>query len=67
MVYYHWTNCVKGFNLPLALIGDGVKIRVLPTDEWKSTVVNETESRLFDPTVIKNWYYINVAEVVKKS
>jgi aminopeptidase N len=62
-VFYRYINCVSGFNLPLAL-GDGsAKIRVLPTDSWKSSEVKSGEAGLFDADAIKKMYYIEVGQV----
>jgi aminopeptidase N len=64
-ITYRWTNCVKGFNLPLALSDNTDKVRILPTDEWKTTPVKDSESKLITPDGIKKMYYVEVAEVRK--
>jgi len=66
-VNYRWTNCVKGFDLPLALNNDAIKMRILPTQEWKSSPVNDAESTLFTPDAIKKMYYIDVTATNGKS
>ena len=66
-VSYRWTNCLKGFNLPLVLSNDAAKIRILPTQEWKTTVVKDAQGKLFEPVEIKKMYYIDVAATNGKS
>ena len=65
-VYYRYTNCVPGFNLPLVLKNDKAKIRVLPTDQWKNSDLKGEEAALFDETAIKKMYYIGVKPNVAK-
>ena len=62
-VFYRYTNCVSGFNLPLALSDGSAKMRVLPTDSWKSSEVKSGDVGLFDADAIKKMYYIEVEEV----
>lgn len=61
-VFYHYTNCVEGFNLPLVLAGEGVKVRIVPTEEWKSRDLKEGEAALFGEEAIKKMYYIGVKQ-----
>jgi hypothetical protein len=59
-VYYRYTNCVKGFNLPLALSDGSASIRVLPTDSWKSSDIKSNEAGLFNADAVKKMYYFEV-------
>jgi aminopeptidase N len=59
-VFYRYTNCVAGFNLPLVLKNDETKIRILPTDQWKSSAVDNGQAALFQPAGILKMYYIGV-------
>jgi len=59
-VFYRYSNCITGFNLPLVLAGDKTKIKVYPTEEWKSTELKNDEAALFDKAVIEKWYYIGI-------
>ena len=61
-VFYHYTNCVKGFDLPLVLAGDGVKIRIVPAEQWQSRQLNGAEAALFAGEGIKKMYYIGVKQ-----
>lgn len=33
---YHWTNCVKGFNMPLKINSAGKEIGLKPLEKWQS-------------------------------
>lgn len=57
-ISYRWTNCVKGFNLPLVLKKGTAKIKITPSEEWKSTVLKNDEASLFEPASIEKMYYI---------
>jgi aminopeptidase N len=59
-VYYRYTNCVPGFDLPLVLKSDKAKIRMAPSDQWKSSDLKGEDAALFDETAIKKMYYIGV-------
>jgi len=37
LLSYHWTNCVKGFNMPVRVIVAGQKEQwITPTEDWKT-------------------------------
>ncbi|MEO8854853.1 MAG: hypothetical protein ABI359_13805, partial [Ginsengibacter sp.] len=59
-VFYRYTNCVKGFNLPLTLQDDHGKVKILPTAEWKSYRLKKNESVLFDKSAIEAMYCVTV-------
>jgi hypothetical protein len=65
-VSYRYTNCVAGFDLPLVLAGDQAKIRLLPTDQWKSSKLEAGQAALLEADSIKKMYYIGVDSVSKK-
>ncbi|MBL7933182.1 MAG: M1 family peptidase, partial [Bacteroidia bacterium] len=49
---YRWTNCVKGFNMPVKILGsDNKEILLHPTEKWQK-MVYEGESLSLD----KNFY-----------
>jgi len=64
-VFYRWTNCIKGFHLPLVLKDEKSKIRVVPTEQWKSTVLKNDEVDLFTENAIERMYYIDAVLVGK--
>ena len=55
-------NCIEGFNFPLTLKNDQVKLRIYPTQQWKSTDLKGDEAALFDPAAIDKLYYIGIKE-----
>lgn len=57
-VSYRWTNCVKGFNLPLVLKNDETEIKIWPTENWKNTDVKDNQAMLFQKDAIEKMYYI---------
>jgi aminopeptidase N len=58
-VFYRWTNCVKGFNLPLVLKGNLTKIKIIPSEQWKSTQLKNNETSLFTESSIEKMYYVD--------
>ena len=46
-VFYRWTNCVSGFNLPLVLKSSDASIKIFPSEEWKSIQLKENQAALF--------------------
>ncbi|HXB94062.1 MAG TPA: M1 family metallopeptidase [Puia sp.] len=61
-IFYRWTNCVTGFDLPLVLGEGPAKIRILPTEQWKSRDLKGDEAALFGEDAIKKMYYIGVKQ-----
>jgi dipeptidyl-peptidase-4 len=59
-VYYRYSNCVSGFDLPLVLGQGQARIRILPTDQWKSSMLKDGQAALFTEDGIKKMYYIGV-------
>jgi hypothetical protein len=42
--YYRWTNCVKGFDMPLLIAFDDQPFqRVLPTENWQNISAKKVE------------------------
>jgi aminopeptidase N len=62
-LFYRYTNCVKGFNLPLTLKGSNTKIKITPSQQWKSISLGENQSVLFDKTAIEKMYYVTATLV----
>jgi len=62
-VTYRYSNCVAGFDLPLVLKNGGTRLRLLPTDQWKTTELKGDEAALVTEDGIKNMYYIGVKPV----
>ncbi|RNL56153.1 M1 family metallopeptidase [Pedobacter jejuensis] len=63
-VFYRYTNCVKGFNLPLTLTKKGTKsIKVIPTENWQEIALGNGQDALFTKQAIEFMYYLNVEKV----
>ena len=66
-VFYRYSNCVKGFNLPLTLKSRAAKIKIIPSEQWKSLLLKENETELFEKAAIEKKYYVNAVQTgVKK-
>lgn len=59
-VYYRYSNCVSGFDLPLVLRHDQARIKILPADQWKSSELKDGQAALFTEDGIGKLYYIGV-------
>jgi aminopeptidase N len=64
-VSYRYTNCVKGFNLPLSLTNKETDIRIVPSEEWKTLKFSGNQTGLFTVEVIKKMYYITPELITK--
>lgn len=65
-LFYRYTNCLDGFNLPVALDSGGAKIKFFPVKEkWSSIEITPAQTVLFTPGSIEKMYYMNVSEVKK--
>jgi len=51
---YRWTDCNKGFNMPLKVFVKGKEIWIKPGEEWQSTKIKELSEKDF--SVDKNFY-----------
>jgi aminopeptidase N len=60
-VYYRWTNCVEGFNLPLILTNGNSRVKINSTDQWQHTKISKNQKTLFDNSSIEKMYYVTVA------
>jgi aminopeptidase N len=59
--FYRYTDCVKGFDLPLMLKKDGVKsIKLVPTGDWQQIGIAADQADLFTKDSIEFMYYVNV-------
>lgn len=62
-VFFKYSDCIAGFNLPLVLKKEGLKtIKILPTTEWKSMALPATQQTLFNAKDIEFMYYIKTKE-----
>jgi aminopeptidase N len=60
-VFYRYSNCVDGFNLPLVLKKAGVKtLKIVPSQSWKSSKLMAGQQSLLDKSSIEFMYYLQV-------
>jgi len=63
-LFFRWTNCIEGFDLPITLRTDKDKKKLAPKkDNWNSIDVTEQEAGFFNPAAIEMKYYIKVREL----
>jgi aminopeptidase N len=62
-ISFRYTNCIKGFNLPLVLDSAETKLKIKPTQKWKTIKVKNNESALLQQKAIENMYYLQVRMV----
>jgi len=65
-VFYRYSNCVKGFNLPLTLKNDTEKIKIVPGEKWKAQSLTKEQPALFTSEAIEKMYYVKAIEVAGK-
>ncbi len=58
-VRYRYTNCIPGFNLPIVLKSNETVLKLLPTDEWKTTTLPANELSLLSADAVKKMYYVD--------
>jgi aminopeptidase N len=57
--FYRYTNCVNGFNLPLVLKDSSVRIRIIPSEQWKSTQLAGSQTKLFTEDAVEKMYNVD--------
>jgi aminopeptidase N len=57
-LYYRWTNCIKGFNMPINLPGNsnGKYGLMLATEQWQRMRTNFKEGEDLEKLMDKNYY-----------
>jgi aminopeptidase N len=59
-LFFRWSNCVKGFNMPVKIIVDNTDVLLRPTEEWqKIRLLNMKDIEL------NRNYYVNLKRVAK--
>jgi len=62
--FYRFSDCVKGFNLPLTLKNDGVKtLKIIPSENWQEINLSAGQDVLFSKLAIEFMYYLKVKNV----
>jgi aminopeptidase N len=64
-LFFRWSNCIEGFDLPLTLRTDKDRKKIFPkNNSWNSIDVSEQEYGFINPAAIEFKYYIKVKELV---
>jgi len=63
-VSFRYTNCIKGFNLPLSLTNKEASVKIVPSEKWNTLKLKGNQADLFKVEAINKMYYIT-PEIVK--
>jgi aminopeptidase N len=63
-VSFRYTNCIKGFNLPLSLTNKEASVKIVPSKKWNTLKLKDKQADLFTVEAINKMYYIT-PELVK--
>ena len=58
-LFYRYSNCVDGFNLPISLSDDKASVKITPSVDWQSIKLSQDEAGLFSTNNIEKIYYVN--------
>lgn len=61
-VFYRYTNCLSGFNMPISLTKDKQTVKIIPTTKWQSLTLKTGDDKLFTADGIEKMYYVKVVE-----
>lgn len=62
-VKYRYTNCIKGFNLPITLNNKKTVVRLEPTDQWKTATLTKEQLALVTPEGVRSMYYVDPVQL----
>ncbi|HRH60977.1 MAG TPA: M1 family peptidase, partial [Chitinophagaceae bacterium] len=57
-LYFRWNNCVKGFNLRVAMESNKEKLIIYPSQKWKSMKLVDADKYFFESDYILKNYYV---------
>lgn len=60
MLYYKWSDCVSGFNLPIVMNKAGVKVKIIPSENWKKQAVSPAQIKLFEKSEVEKMYDVKI-------
>lgn len=63
-VSFRYTNCIKGFNLPLSLTNKEASVKIFPSEKWNTLKLKVNQANLLTVEAINKMYYIT-PELVK--
>ena len=64
-LFYRYSNCVDGFNLPISLSDDKASVKIIPSVDWQSIQLSAEEASLFLVDNIEKMYYVNPKMISK--
>lgn len=59
-VYYKWSDCVKGFNLPIVMSNAKTRIKFIPSESWQNLKVSQEQAKLLDKAEIEKMYDVKI-------
>lgn len=59
-LFYQYTDCIKGFNLPLVLKNGKQSLKLLPTTNMQSRMLKAGDSELLNAEAISKMYFVKV-------
>lgn len=63
-VFYRWSDCVPGFNLPLVIKEKGAEsLKIFPAEKWQSFKLKENQKAASILAEIEKMYYIRIEKV----
>jgi len=62
-VKYRYTNCIKGFNLPITLKNKQTTVRLEANDEWKTATLSNEQLALVTVDGVKSMYYVDPVQL----
>lgn len=64
--FYHYSNCLKGFDLPLYLHNGSFSVKLYPSDAWKIWHCKKGQANLISTPEIEKMYYFRTQQLMKK-
>jgi aminopeptidase N len=61
-LFYRYTNCVKGFNLPIVLAEKNTVVKIIPSQNWQRITLTNAQKQIFTTKQVNFMYYVNVKE-----
>ena len=66
-IFFRWTNCIKGFALPINIKTEKESFFINPTEDWRDISAPKNLTRQLLQDAILKRYYIEVKEVKSKA
>lgn len=59
-LFYRYSNCIAGFNLPIVLGQGKARVKVIPSMQWQHVRLNSEQVRIFTAEHVEFLYYLKV-------